>query len=71
MLLELRFPPGDPAHPPFVRVLAPRFLVHTGHVTVCVHEYACVMTLDLTLTLTLTLALALALTVTLTLTLAL
>ena len=34
VLLELRFPPDYPAHPPFVRVLAPRLLMHTGHVTV-------------------------------------
>ena len=34
VLLELRFPPDYPTHPPFVRVLAPRFVMHTGHVTV-------------------------------------
>ena len=34
VLLELRFPPDFPTHPPFVRVLAPRFVMHTGHVTV-------------------------------------
>ena len=40
MLLELRFPPDYPAHPPFVRVLAPRFLMRTGHVTVRAHAHA-------------------------------
>ena len=34
VLLELRFPPDFPTRPPFVRVLAPRFVIHTGHVTV-------------------------------------
>jgi len=34
VLLELRFPPDFPTRPPFVRVLAPRFVMRTGHVTV-------------------------------------
>jgi ubiquitin-conjugating enzyme E2 Q len=34
VLLEIRFPPDFPWQPPFIRVVAPRFAFHTGHVTV-------------------------------------
>jgi ubiquitin-conjugating enzyme E2 Q len=32
--LEFRFPKRFPSDPPFVRVLKPRFIMHTGHITV-------------------------------------
>jgi len=32
--LEMRFPPEYPYLPPFIRVVAPRFVFHTGRVTV-------------------------------------
>lgn len=32
--LEIRFPKQFPSRPPFVRVLKPRFIMHTGHITV-------------------------------------
>ena len=34
VVLEVKFPPTYPFEPPFVRVLSPRFIMHTGHVTV-------------------------------------
>ena len=33
LVLELRFPSDYPREPPFVRVLRPRFVAYTGHVT--------------------------------------
>mmetsp|Transcript_20038 Transcript_20038/g.28968 ORF Transcript_20038/g.28968 Transcript_20038/m.28968 type:complete len:163 (+) Transcript_20038:234-722(+) len=32
--LEFKFQPDFPASPPFVRVIYPRFVFHTGHVTI-------------------------------------
>ena len=34
VLLELSFPKDTPHSPPFVRVVRPRFVYHTGHVTI-------------------------------------
>lgn len=32
--LEMRFPSQFPSEPPFVRILKPRFVMHTGHITI-------------------------------------
>lgn len=32
--LEVKFPASYPFEPPFVRVVSPRFIMHTGHITV-------------------------------------
>ena len=55
VLLELRFPPDFPTRPPFVRVLAPRFVMRTGHVTVISDHLTLTQTPSHMLTLILTL----------------
>jgi len=34
VMLEMKFPASYPFSPPFIRVVKPRFLFHTGHVTI-------------------------------------
>jgi ubiquitin-conjugating enzyme E2 Q len=34
VVLRIHFTPGFPTTPPFVRVIRPRFMFHTGHVTI-------------------------------------
>jgi len=34
VVMEVKFPDNYPMQPPFIRVVRPRFQIHTGHITV-------------------------------------